>query len=71
MSSFVSQEQISCFSDNVNINFVLFQVSWIMFSGNMDFFIVNDQMIVFYFNGIVEMVVSGVIFQYVCYVISV
>lgn len=71
MSGFVGQEDIGCFSNNVNINFVLFQVSWVMFSGNMDFFIVNDQMIVFYFNGIVEMIVSGVIFQYVSYVFCV
>lgn len=71
MCGFVSQEDIGSFSYYVNINFVLFQVSWIVFSGNMDFFIVNDQMIVFYFNSIVEMVVSGVIFQYVCYVFCV
>lgn len=36
-SSFVSQEQTSCFSDNVNTNFVPFQVSRITFSGNTDF----------------------------------
>ena len=62
-SSFVSQEQTSCFSDNVNTNFVPFQVSRITFSGNTDFFTVNDQMTVFHFNGTVETAVSGVIFQ--------
>ncbi len=36
-SSFISQEQTSCFSDNVNTNFVPFQVSRITFSGNTDF----------------------------------
>ena len=59
------------FSDNVNTNFVPFQVSRITFSGNTDFFTVNDQMTVFHFNGTVETAVSGVIFQHVCHVISV
>ena len=69
-SSFVSQEQTSCFSDTVNTNFVPFQVSRITFSGNTDFFTVNDQMTVFHFNGTVETAVSGVIFQHVCQVIN-
>ncbi|VFS83405.1 Uncharacterised protein [Raoultella planticola] len=49
-SGFVSQEQTSCFSNNVNACFVPLQVSRITFSGNTDFFTVNDQMTVFHFN---------------------
>ncbi len=68
---FVSQEDTGCFSNNVNTHFVPFQVSRIFFSGNTDFFAVNDQVTVFHFNGAVETTVSGVIFQHVSHVLSV
>lgn len=61
MAYMLKYEQTSCFSDNVNTNFVPFQVSRITFSGNTDFFTVNDQMTVFHFNGTVETAVSGVL----------
>ncbi|CRA91425.1 Uncharacterised protein [Salmonella enterica subsp. enterica serovar Typhi] len=68
---FVSQEDTGSFSHYVNTNFVPFQVSRIAFSGNTDFFTVNDQMTVFHFNSTVETAVSGVIFQHVCHVLCV
>ena len=70
-SGFVGQEDTGCFSNNVNTNFVPLQVSRVTFSGNTDFFTVNDQMTVFHFNGTVETTVSGVILQHVSHVLCV
>ena len=70
-SGFVGQEDTGCFSNNVNTNFIPFQVSRVTFSGNTDFFTVNDQMTVFHFNGTVETTVSGVILQHVSHVLCV
>jgi len=57
-SSFVGQEDTGSFSNNVNADFVPFQVSRVFFSGNTDGFAVNNQMAVFDFNGAVETTVS-------------
>ena len=69
--SFVSQEQTSCFSNNVNVDFVPFQVSRITFCGNTDCFAVNDQVAIFNFNSAVETTVSRVVLQHVSHILSV
>ena len=56
--SFVGQEDTGCFSNNVNTDFVPFQVSWVFFSSNADGFAINNQVAVFHFNGAVETTVS-------------
>ncbi len=68
---FVGQEDTGCFSNHVHAHFVPLQVSRVFFSGNADFFTVNDQMTVFNFNGTVETTVSRVILQHVGHVVSV
>ncbi|MNL96718.1 hypothetical protein D3C81_65440 [compost metagenome] len=57
-SGFVSQEQTSCFSNDVYVDFVPFQVSRVTFSSHTDSFTVNNQVAVFHFNGAVETTVS-------------
>ena len=69
--SFVSQEQTSCFGNNVNTDFAPTQVSRITLSGNANSFAVYNQVAVFNFNGTVEATVGRVVLQHVSHVLNV